>query len=696
MQRLAAGWQAIAGNEPGSAEEIARELLRHDPHDVELLVNAANLLAVSLMQQSRHEEALAVLGPALERDPRSAGTQLNLGSALMHLGRHQEAIPHFRKAAESEPGMPQAHDNLGLAFKELGRLEEAIESYRQALRIAPNDSEAHSNLGMIYRAQGRHEEAIACLQRALAIEPGHFVALLHLGAACQERGRLEEAVGHFRRAIALEPGSASAHHNLGIALQGLARHDEAIACFRDALRIEPEHKYTRGALVWSRLLACVWDGIEPEIAELRAGVRKGKSVTEPFTFIAVSEDLGEQRLCATRYYEDRVRSDRARLWRGERYRHEKIRVAYLSGDFRAHAVAYCIAELLEVHDRSRFEVIGASFGEDDGSAIRARLVGSFDRVVDLRAVGDLDAAKVLRDAEVDIVVDLMGYTGQSRPGILAHRPSPIQVGYLGYPGTAGGDLLDYVLADRFLVPEGEQEFFSERIAYLPDAYQANDSKREIAERPPTRAEVGLPEHGFVYCCFNNSYKVQPRVFDIWMRLLAAVPGSVLWMLEDSAAAGENLRKAAKARGVDPGRLVFAPRVGAAEYRARCRLADLCLDTLPYNGHGTTGDMLWSGLPVLTCAGAAFAGRVAGSLLHAAGLPELVTSSLAEYEALALRLAREEGLLSSLRARLQRNRTSSALFDTDRFRRHLESAFRTMWETCQRGERPRSFAVGPIE
>jgi predicted O-linked N-acetylglucosamine transferase (SPINDLY family) len=270
------------------------------------------------------------------------------------------------------------------------------------------------------------------------------------------------------------------------------------------------------------------------------------------------------------------------------------------------------------------------------------------------------------------------------------------VGYLGYPGTVGADFLDYILADRFVIPEEHQAFYSERIAYLPGSYQANDSKREISASVPTRTEVGLPDSGFVYCCFNNSYKVAPKLFDIWMRLLQGVPGSVLWLLEGDASSGERIRKEAQARGVDPGRLVFAKRVSVAEYRARCRLADLFLDTLPYNGHGTTGDMLWSGLPVLSCAGRTFAGRVAGSLLRAVGLPELVTSTLEEYEALALKLAREPGLLAELRARLQRNRDSAALFDSDRFRRHLESAYRTMWETWQSGEPPRSFAVEPLE
>jgi len=754
------GYCHLALGDPVSAAVVLEREVKAFPE----LVDAYNLLAISLMQQSRHEEALTVLASALERDPRSAGTHLNFGNALTHLRRHEEAIASFEKALELEPGLSQAHNNLGHAFKELGRFDDAIASYERALRIAPDDfevhnnlgtvlgasgrsgeaiasyraalavnpnhapalnnlglalreqgrldeaaaclqgaislrpdyAEAHAGLGMIYRAQKRLDEAIASLQKALWIQPVFIEALVHLGAACQERGRLDEAVAHFQRVILLRPELAEAHHNLGISLQGLSRHDEAIACFHKALAIEPGHKYTLGALLWSELAICRWEGLDSRIEALSSGVRERRSLTEPFMLAAVSQNPGEQRLCAERFFEDRVRGGQSRLWTEERYEHSKIRIAYLSGDFREHAVAYCIAELLELHDRSKFEIIGASLGVDDGSETRSRLARSFDRFLDVRDKGDFEAAKLMRDLEVDIVVDLMGYTRHSRPGILAHRPAPIQVGYLGYPGTLGADVNDYVLGDKFVLPQEQQAFYSEKIVHLPESYQANDSRRKVAERTPTRDEVGLPEKAFVFCCFNNSYKILPTMFDVWMRLLRDVPGSVLWILEDNALAGRNLRKEAQTRGVDPGRLVLAPRVGVAEYRARCRLADLFLDTLPYNGHGTTSDMLWAGLPVLTCAGSAFAGRVAGSLLHAAGLPELVTASLEEYQALALKLARGDRLLGELRTRLERNRASAPLFDTDRFRRHIESAFRTMWEIWQRGAKPRAFAVEPVE
>ena len=720
------GYCYLALGDPVSASAVLEAEVKAFPK----LADAYDLLAISLMQQSRHEEALAVLASAVERDPRSAGTHLNLGNALTNLRRYEEAIPRFRKAMELQPGLSQAHNNLGHALRELGRFDEAIASYEYALRIAPDDFEVHNNLGltyqeqgrldeaaacfqsaislnpdnagahaslgMIFRAQQRLDEAITCLQKALSIKPDDIEALVHLGAACQEHGRLEEAVAHFQKAILLMPDSAEAHHNLGISLQALSRHDEAITSFQRALEIDPAHKYTLGALLWSELGTCRWEGLDSRIEGLRSGVRKRQSLTEPFTLVAVSQDPGEQRLCAERFFEDRVRDNLSQPWKEGRRGHSRIRVAYLSGDFREHAVAYCIAEVVELHDRSKFEVIGASFGVDDGSEMRARLARGFDRFLDVRARGDSDAAKVLRDLEVDIAVDLMGYTRYSRPGILARRPAPVQVGYLGYPGTLGADLIDYVLADKFVLPEEHHKFYSERIVTLPGCYQANDSRRKVAGRTPTRAEAGLPEKGFVFCCFNNSYKILPAMFDVWMRLLTQVPGGVLWILEDNGAAAENLRREARARGVDPARLVFAPRVGAAEYRARCSLADLCLDTLPYNGHGTTGDMLWAGLPVLTCAGSTFAGRVAGSLLHAVGLPELVTASLEEYQALALKLARGDRLLGELRARLRRNRASASLFDTDRFRRHIESAYRTMWETWQRGDKPRAFAIEPVE
>jgi predicted O-linked N-acetylglucosamine transferase (SPINDLY family) len=355
-----------------------------------------------------------------------------------------------------------------------------------------------------------------------------------------------------------------------------------------------------------------------------------------------------------------------------------------------------MAGLFEHHDRSRFETTALSYGPAVESDMRRRLQGSFDRFFDVRMQADWDVAVLIRRLEIDIAVDLKGLTGRARTNILARRAAPIQVSYIGYPGTMGADYIDYIIADRWVIPEPDRQWYSEKIVYLPDSYQANDSKRRIADRAPTRIEAGLPQTGFVFCSFNATYKISPDIFTLWMRLLRAIDGSVLWLIEENAVAVDNLRREAMERGVSPERLIFAPKISTDAHLARQRLADLFLDTLPYNAHTTASDALWAGLPVLTCPRSTFAGRVGASLLHAVGLPEMITASLEEYEALALRLARDPALLASLKAKLASNRLKCPLFDTQRFTRHVEAAFTTMWELHQRGEAPRSFAVEAIE
>jgi predicted O-linked N-acetylglucosamine transferase (SPINDLY family) len=350
--------------------------------------------------------------------------------------------------------------------------------------------------------------------------------------------------------------------------------------------------------------------------------------------------------------------------------------------------------LFEFHDRASFEVIGVSFGPDDGSDMRSRLAAGCDQFIDVRMQSDEEVARLINELQVDIAVDLNGHTQYGRLGILAFRPAPIQAAYLGFPGSTGTDFIDYIIADATVLPFDQQPYYTEHVVHLPDCYQVNDRKRTIASRTPTREEFSLPAQGFVFCCFNNNWKITSAMFDVWMRLLTAVRGSTLWLFRDNGNAETNLRREAAARGIDPTRLVFADRLPLQDHLARHRLADLFLDTLPYNAHTTASDALWSGLPVVTCRGKAFAGRVAASLLNAIGLPELVTHSLEEYESLALRLATDCSLLSEFRDRLEHNRLKFPLFDSDRFCRHIECAYTTMWELWQRGEKPRSFSVEP--
>jgi predicted O-linked N-acetylglucosamine transferase (SPINDLY family) len=425
---------------------------------------------------------------------------------------------------------------------------------------------------------------------------------------------------------------------------------------------------------------------------LEERILERKSLVPPFLLLACSGNPALHLQCARGFIQDRIRVRLQPLWQGEVRHHDRIRVAYVSADFHEHATAYLMAELFERHDRARFEVLGVSFGPDDQSALRRRLVSAFDKFHDVRAEGDREVAALLHEQEVDIAVDLKGFTTGCRPEILAHRPAAIQVNYLGYPGTMGADFIDYVIADKIVLPYDQQPFFTEKIVHLPDCYQVNDSLRTIAAKPPLRQEVGLTDQGFVFCCFNNNHKIAAPVFEAWMRILQKVEGSVLWLLRDNPGVERNLRRVAAARGIDPARLIFANRVGHDEHLARHRLADLFLDTIPFNAHTTASDALWTGLPILTCRGESFAGRVAASLLQAAGLPELVTSNLQEYEALAVKLACEPQLLEAVRAKLERNRLTSRLFDTDRFRRHIESTYTTMWRLWQDGEAPRNFAV----
>jgi protein O-GlcNAc transferase len=384
-----------------------------------------------------------------------------------------------------------------------------------------------------------------------------------------------------------------------------------------------------------------------------------------------------------------------RAWRGEIYAHDRIRIGYISADFRTHPIAQLVAGLFERHDKSRFEISAVSYGPDDGSAFRDRIKAAVENFIDVHAMTDEKIAQSIRDREIDILVDLTGLTQYNRFGVLSRRVAPIQVNFLGFPGTTGAEWMDYIIADATIIPEDHFRFYSEQVVWLPDAYQPNDEKRLIAERLPTRAECNLPEVGFVFCCFNNTYKIAPEIFAVWMKLLRAVEGSVLWLLETNPTATQNLRNEGKARGISPDRLIFAPKIALADHLSRHRQADLFLDTLPYNAHTTASDALWAGVPIVTCLGETFAARVAASLLKAVGLPELITTSLEGYEALALKLARELSFLAGIKAKLARNRDTYPLFDSARFARHIEAAYTTMWERYRNGEPVKPFAVEPI-
>ena len=687
--------RAIACHQSGQlaeAERLYRQILQAEPQHFD----ARHLLGVIRHQQGRSAEALELIGTALRTNPDSARALSNYGLVLYALGRYGEALASFDQALRLQPDFLEALNNRGNVLHKLKRHDEALASFDQALRLRPDFVEAINNRGNALQGLNRYEEALACYDCALALRPNYAEALYNRGSALKALKRTEEALTFHDKALVLKPDYVEALFSRGDVLHELKQYEKAIASYEAAIALAPAHPYAFSGLAESALAICDWKRTEKLAGELAARVANNTAIVNPFTLIRLNDDAALHLQCARAFIADRIGGDRAPLSKGRAPSRDKLRIGYLSADFHGHATAYLIAGLLEAHDRSRFEILGFGFDRDDGSEIRARIVKAFDRFYDVRSKSDYQIAKLLSDLDIDIAVDLKGYTQDSRPEILSYRPCPIQVSYLGYPGTMGADFIDYIIADGIVAPPEQQPFYSEKIVRLPDCYQANDSRRRIAERAPTGAEAGLPERGFVFCCFNNSYKITAAIFDVWMRLLNGVPGSVLWLLRDNAAAESNLRREAQARGVDPTRLVFAGRMKVEDHLARHRLADLFLDTLPYNAHTTASDALWAGLPVLTCEGKAFAGRVAASLLHAVGLPELVTRNLAGYEALAWRLATDAAALRGIRDKLARNRETCPLFDTDRFRRNIQAAYREMWEICQRGERPRNFSVAAPE
>ena len=658
-------------------------------------LNAVLQQAVALHQQGRLAEAERAYLQVLAVAPQQFDALQLLGAIKIQQGHYAEGADLITQALRVNPVSARALLNLGFALLHLDRDGEALASFDKALALNPSYAQALYGRGTALAKLQRPQDALLALDRAFALAPDYAEAIIQRGHVLLDLKRSEQALASYDRALALRPQAVDALNGRAAALHELKRAEDALASFERVLAIDPDHPQAFGGALGAAMTICDWPRTAKLARELEARIAQRKSIIHPFLLLSCSDDPSLALQCARNFVADKVPAQPPPLFNGVPRVRGRVRIAYLSADYHEHPTAYLIAELLERHDRSRFEVLGISYGPDDWSATRTRIISAFDQFHDVRAKSDHETATLLHELAVDIAVDLKGHTADCRPAILAHRPAPIAVNYLGYPGTMGGDFIDYVIADATVLPFDQQSFFSERIVHLPDCYQVNDTKRMIAPLASGRREVGLPQQGFVFCCFNNSHKITAPVFDVWMRILRDVEGSVLWLLRANPAVERNLRREAAARGIDPARLVFADRVGLDQHLARHRLADLFLDTLPFNAHTTASDALWVGLPLLTFRGKSFAGRVAASLLGAIGLPELVTDNLADYEVMAVRLARDPSLLTSIRQKLEQNRRTQPLFDTDRFRRHIEAAYATMWESRLHGEPPRSFAVTPM-
>jgi predicted O-linked N-acetylglucosamine transferase (SPINDLY family) len=700
-----------------TAGRLCTQLLAADPANSDAL----NLLGIIKAQSRQPVEAAELLKRAAAARPDSATVHNNYGNVLRDLARHADALDSYERAVRIQPNYPEAlcgrggaqqamgrfdaalrsyeealrfrpdyveaHYNRGVALQDLGRFEQAAQSYGRALKLQPSFAEAHYNMGNVLHELKRFEEAVKSYDSALRIKDSFAEAHNNRGNSLLALGRLEEALQSYEQAIRVLPTLANAHNNRGNALSLLKRPDQALASYERVLRLEPDFPWVRGARLHAKLLLCNWDGIDAAIEDLVARIVRGKHATRPFTMLALSDDPALHRRVAEMSAHQAELAPHPLAALQKRPRSPRIIIGYYSADYQNHATANLMAELFELHDRRHFEIIGFSYGTPTHDPMRQRLLGAFDRFVEVRSNSDREIAQLSRELKVDIAVDLKGFTHDSRPGIFAHRAAPIQVNYLGYPGSLGGDYMDYIVADRTLIPQQHRPHYSERVIYLPNSYQANDRKRPTPAEHLSRADLGLPESGFIFCSFNSHYKITPPLFDSWMRILQQVKHSILWLLIDNSAVADTLRSEAARRGVSAERLVFAPQLPLARHLARYRIADLFLDTFPCGGHTTASDALWAGLPVLTRLGESFAARVASSLLNAIGLPELITSSAAHYEALAVELATNPARLAALRQNLELRRATAPLFDTPRFTRDLEQAYVTIQERYLAGLAP---------
>lgn len=654
-----------------------------NPGDVDLLINRG----IILLELKRPREALANYDKAIEIKPSDADAISNRAAVLSHLARWHEALVDCRRALTLEPRHVEALNNCGNALNDLGRIEPALASYDRALAIDAGYVEALNNRAAVLRNLRRPSGSLTSSRRAIALEPSHAKALNNRATTLKQTGDFDAALTIYGRALAVDPAFGDALNNRASALTAFKRYDEAIVDLDALLAVDPDAPYAAGNRLHYQMHICDWHDLEERVATLSAAVKARRPACTPFALFSITESIGDQLSCSEAFCRKYVGVSKQV---GGRHGRDPIRVAYLSADFGEHPISYLLAGLFEHHDRTRFETIALSFGSPETGAMRKRLEPAFDRFIDVHDRSDQEMADLIRSLGVDIAVDLMGHTVNNRLGVFAHRPAPVSVNFFC---PTGAEFIDYMIADRIVVPAEHHRFYRERIASLPDSFLATDRARPIAERTPARHDLGLPDDAFVFCCFNNTYKINPTMFDIWMRLLGRVPQSVLWLQDVNPTATANLRREAARRGIDPARLMFAPRVASmADHLARYRQADLFLDTLPFNAHTTAADALWAGLPVLTCQGPTFVGRVAASLLSAIGLPELAADSLPAYEALALSLSQDRSALSAIRATLARNRDTHPLFDTSRYCRHVESAYVAMLARSQTGQPPESFTV----
>ena len=648
-------------------------------------------MGAALQEHGKLEKAIEAYNKALSIKPDYADAYSNMGVTLSDQGKLEEAIEAYSKALAIKPDYAEAHNNMGVALKDQGKLEEAIEAHNKALAIKPDYAEAHSNIGVALQEHGKLEKAIEAYNKALSIKPDYADAYSNMGVTLSDQGKLEEAIEAYSKALAIKPDYAEAHYNMGNALKDQDKLEKAIEAYSKALAIKPDYEAARVAKLHQQAHICNWTGIVEDHA-LVPELGTTKKHVSPFALLSMEDAPERHRTRSEIYVKAKYPQKPLPLPTKPLKKPERLRIGYFSTDFKVHPVAYLIAKVLEQHSREQFEVFGYSLHGSSHCYMRKRLISAFDHFTDVQDMSDKDVAFRVRQDDIDIAIDLNGYTKGNRTGVFAYRAAPIQINYLGYPGTMGADFIDYIVSDQNLVPFECQHYFSEKQLYLPDTYMPTDNERKLSKVSLSRKEVGLPDGVFVFCCFNNNYKITDIEFDIWMRLLGEVEESVLWLRRSNEISDIMIRKEADKRGISPSRIVFAERVPMDEHLSRHQLADLFIDTFTFNAHTTATEALWAGLPVVTKQGKGFATRVAGSLLKAVGLPELVAKTEQDYESLILDLATNPSKLIKIKEKLAANRLSKPLFDTEQYTKHLEDGYQQAYQNYFDGKAAQTIIV----
>jgi predicted O-linked N-acetylglucosamine transferase (SPINDLY family) len=655
-------------------------------------INEANQLVLEAnqsFQTQNYENAQPLLKKVLEIHPKHSRANELLAYIIGNLGNPQGSHELLKIACEDQNCTPEALYYLGSSYLSLDSPHEAIQFLSESLKKGGNFFEGLHDLATAQALANQEKEAVVNFKRAAELNPQSPEVFYNLGKVYDTLKEYTEAIRLYDIAIKLCPDFAQAHFNKATALADLGLHELAIVEYKYAQKLMPDMELLKGNLIHAKMKICDWENIKNNIRELNEAVKNTNHlVAEPFSMISISNSEALNLKVASNFTNAKF-SEKELGKKTQEYKNkkDKIHIGYFSADLHNHATALLMAEFFESHDKNRFYTIAFSFGPAANDHMRNRLKIAFDEFIEVQDKSDEDIANLSQNLGIDIAIDLKGYTQHGRPKIFAYRAAPIQISYLGYPGTIGASYIDYIIADPTVIPTTNREFYTEKIIYLPNCYQANDSKRVISDRVFSRSEMDLPDTGFVFCCFNQNYKITPDIFDAWAKILHEVDDSVLWLLEDSATAVENLKKEALARDINPRRLVFANRMQLPEHLARHQLADLFLDTLPYNAHTTASDALWAGLPVLTCIGETFPGRVAASLLKAIGLPELIATSQVDYVEIAINLASDPQRLKSIRNKLSENRLKTPLFNSTLFAKQIEAGYQKAYDRHHDGLPP---------